>query len=148
MTCVTVRAGIGLLALLWAVTAGARATLYDRLGGPAAVTVIAATLIDRVAGDPRLGRSFKGANLSRIKKLLAEQLCELTDGGCHYSGDSMRETHAGHHITESEFYGMVDTLRTILRERSVGLAETNELLGLLAPMKRDVVEGPAGKKTP
>jgi hemoglobin len=52
----------------------------------------------------------------------------------------MKEVHAGHHISEADFYGMVETLRRILKERQVGIAATNELLRLLAPMKRDVVE--------
>jgi hemoglobin len=115
-------------------------TLYARLGGQAGVAAISATLIDRVSSDPRMGRSFKDTDLRRIKRLLAEQLCDLSGGPCHYSGDSMKEVHAGHHITEADFYGMVETLRTILKERHVGIGATNELLRLLAPMKRDVVE--------
>ena len=115
-------------------------TLYTRLGGQAGVAAISDTLIDRVASDPRIGQSFKDSDLGRIKRLLAEQLCDLSGGPCHYSGDSMKEVHAGHHISEADFYGMVETLRSILKERHVGIATTNELLRLLAPMKRDVVE--------
>jgi hemoglobin len=118
-------------------------TLYARLGGQAGVAAISNTLIDRVSSDPRLGRSFEDTDLKRIKRLLAEQLCDLSGGPCHYSGDPMREVHAGHHISEADFYGMVETLRTILKERHVGIAATNELLRLLAPMKRDVVESAA-----
>src|SRR6202167_4389797 len=115
-------------------------TLYDRLRGEAGVGAISGSLIDRVSSDPVLGRSFKDANLKRIKKLLAEQICDLSGGPCHYSGDSMKEVHAGQHISEAEFYGMVDTLRDILKQQHVGIAATNELLRLLAPMKRDIVE--------
>jgi hemoglobin len=115
-------------------------TLYSRLGGEPGVEAISDALIDRVASDPVLGRSFKDANLARIKKLLAEQLCDLSGGPCHYSGDSMKEVHAGHHISEGEFYGMVDLLRGVLRQRHVDLGASNELLRLLAPLKRDVVE--------
>ena len=128
------------LAVHVAVADAASATLYERLGGQAGVAAISDTLIDRVSADPRLGRSFKDTNLGRIKKLLAEQLCDLSGGPCHYTGDSMKEVHAGHHISQAEFYGMVDSLRTILKERHVGIGATNQLLRLLAPMKRDVVE--------
>jgi hemoglobin len=110
------------------------------LGGAAGVAAIADSLIDRVAADPMLGRSFKDSNLDRIKKLLAEQICELSGGPCRYSGDSMKEVHAGHHISEAEFYGMVAGLRDVLRERRVSQGAANGLLRLLAPMKRDVVE--------
>ena len=115
-------------------------SLYVRLGGEAGVAAISNTLIDRVVADPVMGPSFKDSKLSRIKTLLAEQICDLSGGPCHYSGDPMKEVHAGHHITEAMFYRMVDTLRDILKERHVDLRSTNQLLRLLAPMKRDVVE--------
>jgi hemoglobin len=96
-----------------------------------------------------MGPSFKGAKLPRIKTLLAEQICDLSGGPCRYSGDPMNEVHAGHHITEAQFYRMVETLRGILNERNVDLRSTNQLLRLLAPMKRDIVEhGPAAAPTP
>ncbi len=120
--------------------AGASSSLYDRLGGEVGVAIIANELIDRVSADPRLGRSFKDSNLERIKRLLAEQICDLAGGPCQYSGDSMKEVHAGHHISEAEFYGMVADLRVVLKQRHVSQGATNELLRLLAPMKRDVVE--------
>ncbi len=115
-------------------------SLYERLGGEKGVAGICATLIDRVSADPVLGRSFKDTKLDRIKKQLTLQICDLTGGPCHYDGDSMREVHAGHHITQAEYYGLVDVLRGILRERHVDLRSRNELLRILAPMKRDVVE--------
>jgi len=138
-----------LLVSFWgagAAASQAAGTLYERLGGDAGVHAIADALIDRVAGDPVLGRSFEDVNLERIKRLLAEQICELAAGPCHYSGDPMRESHAGQHISEAEFYGMVATLERILKERHVSTGATNELLRLLAPMKRDIVEPPAKDK--
>jgi hemoglobin len=138
------RLGIFLALLVGTAVAGVSGTLYDSLGAKTGVEAISDALIDRVASDPVLGRSFADTNLARIKSLLAEQICDLSGGPCHYSGDPMRQVHAGHHITEAEFYRMVDTLRAILRERHVSISATNDLLRLLAPMKRDVVE-PASK---
>jgi hemoglobin len=115
------------------------------LGGNGGVKVIADTLIDRVAADPLTGPSFQGANLNRIKRLLAEQICELSGGPCRYSGDSMKQVHEGHHITQAQFYRVVATLRDVLHERHVDQRSTNELSRLLAPTKRDVVEPPEGK---
>ena len=141
---VTYRVVVSALLLLAGATAGAAAgaapRLYDRLGGAAGVAAIADSLIDRVAADPMLGRSFKDSDLGRVKRLLAEQICELSGGPCRYSGDSMKEVHAGHRISEAEFYGMVADLRDVLKERRVSQGTANRLLRLLAPMKRDVVE--------
>ena len=147
MTAVTFRkCFIALICLAGVCAVQAREVLYVRLGGNEGVKLIAETLVDRVAADPLTGPSFQGANLNRIKRLLAEQICDLAGGPCHYSGDSMRQVHAGHHITQADFYGMVATLRAILKERGVGVSATNELLRLLAPMKRDVVEPSAGAR--
>ncbi len=132
------------MALCGAGAAEAAPSLYVRLGADAGVSAIAATLIDRVAADPVTAASFEDVKLDRVKRLLTEQLCELSGGPCHYSGDSMKESHAGLHISEAMFYRMVETLRDILRERHVDQRSTNELLRLLAPMKRDVVKDGRG----
>jgi hemoglobin len=115
-------------------------SLYSRLGGKPAIDAIVSETIDQVVADHRLGRSFDGSNIARIKRLIAEQICSIAGGGCIYSGDSMREVHAGHHISEAEFYGLVEKLRASMHLHHIGLRERNELLALLAPMKRDVVE--------
>ena len=52
----------------------------------------------------------------------------------------MREVHAGHHISNAEFFGLVEVLRDSMRARDVPLAARNQLLEILAPMKRDVVK--------
>jgi hemoglobin len=116
------------------------ASLYDRMGGQPTVQAIADDVIDDAANDPKLKRSFAKVDLVRVKRLLAEQICEVTGGGCRYTGDSMHDVHAGLGITEAEFYGLVEVLRTSMRHHGVGLRERNELLRILAPMKRDIVE--------
>jgi hemoglobin len=118
-------------------------SLFERIGGQPVIEAVVADTIDHVAADPHLNQSFEGTNLKRIKRLLAEQICDITGGPCHYSGDTVRQVHAGHHISEAEFYGLVQIMRNALLAHHVALRERNELLALLAPMKRDVVEAPA-----
>jgi hemoglobin len=120
-------------------------SLYGRLGGQAGVAAIADTLIDRVVANPVTGPNFKDSKIERIKRLLAEQICDLSGGPCHYSGDPMKDVHAGHQISESMFYVMVDTLRDVMKERHIDVRSRNQLLRLLAPMKRDVVEHATNK---
>ena len=135
--------GLVLLLAIGPARAAGGDTLYARLGGAEGVAAIAGLLIDRSAADPVLGRSFKDSNLKRVKQHLAEQFCKLAGGGCAYTGDEMREVHAGHDISEAEFYGLVDLLSGIMKSRGIALADRNQLLALLAPMKRDVVRIPA-----
>jgi hemoglobin len=121
-------------------------SLYERMGGEPVVRAVVSDTLDQVVADHRLKRSFDKVDVERVKRLLVEQICELAGGGCHYSGDSMREVHGGHQISEAEFYGLVQILRDNLKRHDVHQRERNELLALLAPMERDVVNvaAPAG----
>lgn len=115
-------------------------SLYARLGGTPVVSVVVSETIEQVAADPATKRSFDKVNLKHVKDMLAEQICSLTGGGCIYSGDTMREVHAGHKISHAEFYSLVELMRDSMRRHDVPLAARNELLEILAPMKRDVVK--------
>lgn len=136
----------GLIALIVAALAisAARAaaparTLFDRMGGAATVAAVANEVIDETAAHPELKRSFDGVNLPRVKAMLVEQLCNVTGGPCTYTGDTMLDVHAGLKITEAEMNGMVEILSRVMIRHRIKLRERNELLTILAPMKRDVV---------
>ncbi|MFK7964756.1 MAG: group 1 truncated hemoglobin [Burkholderiaceae bacterium] len=96
---------------------------------------------DLLAADPATNRTFEDVDLDKLKYSFATQLCELTGGGCRYEGESMKDAHAGMDITEAEFSRTVAHLRTALDEH-VHSREKNEILRLMAAMKRDVVTGP------
>jgi len=134
---------VGLMLIASVADADPQPSLYARMGGESVVRAVVSETLDRVTADARLKRSFAEVDVERVKRLLVEQICELAGGGCHYSGVSMREAHGGHQISEAEFYGLVEILRDSLRQHHVKLRERNELLALLAPMKRDVVNAPA-----
>ena len=114
-------------------------SLYERIGGDPVITAVVEETVETMAANPRVNQSFEKVDLKRLKKMVVEQICALTGGPCRYSGDDMKITHAGLDITEAEFVAQVETLRAALDRRHVGTREKNELLRLLAPMKRDVV---------
>jgi hemoglobin len=115
-------------------------SLYARMGGAANVTAVVDDAVEQLARDPRTKRSFEDVNLQRVKKSLAELICDLAGGGCNYSGDSMHDVHGGLQITQAEFYSLVQIYRDAMTRHGIHLRERNELLALLAPMKRDIVE--------
>jgi hemoglobin len=122
-------------------------TLYDRLGGAATVELVVGRLLDRTSTDPRTKRSFDGIKIKAIKESLAQQICAVSGGGCRYEGETMARAHADSKIAASEFDAMVGFLREELDRAGVDAGAKNDLLRLLAPMKRDVVTG-AGAPTP
>lgn len=115
-------------------------SLYTRLGGKPVITQVIDQTIDSVARDPELNRSFDKVNIKRLNEKLVEQICSLAGGGCVYTGDDMKRVHQGLKISEREFYALVEALRKALDGNGIGEREKNELLSLLAPMKRLVVE--------
>jgi len=115
-------------------------TLFDRLGGMDAITAVVQAFRDRVAKDDRINLKFARTDLARLTKMLLDQVCEATGGPCQYRGRSMKEAHAGMGVTTGEFDALVEDLVMTLKQFNVPKGEQDELLGLLGPMKPEIVE--------
>lgn len=114
-------------------------TLYDRLGGKGALVVIVHDLAARLARDPRLSTRFATTDLAKMEKRMVEQLCEVTGGGCRYTGMDMRTAHVGRGIHDLEFDAFTENLNLSLDRFRIPPKEKTELLALLTPMRKDVV---------
>lgn len=139
LTCVSARSGENATQRSLQERSADELSLYERVGGGTIIAAISSDLVDRAAADPRTKRSWRKVNLTRVKGVLSEHLCSVTHGPCTYGGDTMEDIHAGLDITEAEMFALVEILRDIMIERDIRLRERNEILALLAPMKRDVV---------
>ena len=113
-------------------------SLFQRIGGLPVLTKIVDESIDEIANSPRTKRSFDGVKLAPLKESIVMQLCKITDGGCIYEGETMLNSHRDAKISEAEFDAFVDIFRKTLT-RHLATREKNELLKILAPMKRDIV---------
>ncbi len=113
-------------------------TLFTRIGGLPVLTKITDEFIDKVATAPSTKRSFDGIKLVELKKSVVAQLCKLTGGPCVYEGETMLNSHKDAKITEAEFDAFVSMFRDTLN-KYLDTTEKNELLKILAPMKRDIV---------
>jgi hemoglobin len=118
----------------------AMASLYERLGGLDAITAVVDSFVARCAGDDRINRKFERTDIPRLKEMLLDQVCEAAGGPCTYTGRDMRETHDGMEVTAGEFDALVKDLLATLDELDVPKADQDELLGLLGPMRGDIVE--------
>jgi hemoglobin len=115
-------------------------SLYDRLGSGDAINAITESWVARVGGDDRANGKFARTDIERLKKEVADQLCEVTGGPCTYTGRSMRTTHDGMQVTAGEFEVVMQHLEAALDELNVPRTEHDELTGLLRPMREDIVE--------
>jgi hemoglobin len=115
-------------------------SLYDRVGGGDAINALTESWVARVGGDDRANGKFARTDIPRLKKEIADQLCEATGGPCAYTGRSMRETHAGMQTTAGEFDVAMQHLGATLDELNIPQPEQDELVALIVPMRGDIVE--------
>jgi hemoglobin len=119
-------------------------SLYQRLGGRQAIVLVVNDFVGNVARDKRINRFFANTDIPRLKRLLVQQICAGSGGPCKYEGRSMREAHRGLNIRNADFDALVEDLVISLNRFRVGPREQRELLALLGPMRRDVVQ--AGRR--
>ncbi len=137
-------AALSAVTLLAPATFAKDKTLYERLGGKKSIVAVVDAFVGNVAGDARINRFFKPdvddpKRLAKFKKNLVDQICQAAGGPCVYKGKDMKTAHAGMGITSPDFDALVQDLVAALDKFKVGDTEKNQLLGVLGPMKSDIV---------
>lgn len=117
-------------------------SLYDRLGGKQAITAVVDQFVANVAADGRINSRFATTDIPKLKGHLVDQVCQATGGPCRYQGRDMKATHLGMQISAADFGALVQDLVAALDKFDVPATEKGELLALLGPMKKDIVELP------
>jgi hemoglobin len=120
--------------------ASAPDSLYERLGGDTAMIALVAEFTRAIENDDRINFTFADANLTEFKRLLFLQFCELSGGPCTYDGRDMYESHKTLNITDAHFNALVEDLYIAFETVGTPYRLQNELMALLAPMQRDIVE--------
>ena len=108
----------------------------------AAISAVVDQFVANVAADTRINGRFATTDIPKLKGHLVDQICMATGGPCTYTGRDMKTTHAGMKISNADFAALVEDLVKALETFKMPAAEKGELLGLLAPMKKDIVEIP------
>ncbi len=120
------------------------ATLYTRLGGIDAITAVTDQFIANVAADSVINKDFAATvadpqRFAMFRQNLIDQIAAGTGGPYTYKGKTMLEAHKGMGITDAEFNALVGDLVMALDKFKVPEKEKNELLGILGPMRSDIV---------
>jgi len=115
-------------------------SLYERLGGKSAIVAVVDDFVGNVAADKRINRFFANTDIPRLKRRLVEQICAGTGGPCVYRGRSMKAAHRGLGIQNRHFNALVEDLGKTLNKFKVPEREQKELVAILAPMRKDIVE--------
>ncbi|GGW87645.1 group I truncated hemoglobin [Alteromonas halophila] len=128
-----------LIILALAGCATTQQSLYDELGGKQTIAAIVDNFITEIQYDAEILPYFEGSDIARFRDKLEEQLCDVADGPCDYTGDTMAQVHAGMAITEHDFNLTVDLLINAMTQAGVPHRVQNKLLARLAPMRKDML---------
>jgi hemoglobin len=143
IACVSLLAASTLLGACASNTMMTESTLYQRLGGKEAIVAVVDDFVGNVGADTRINGYFARTNIPRLKQMLVDQICAGSGGPCIYTGRDMKSAHAGMGVNDAAFNALVEDLVKTLDKFKVPAKEKNELLGILGPMKADIVTGTA-----
>jgi len=123
-------------------------SLCQRLGGPSAIATVVDNFTHKLAQDERVNKKLARSDAQRLRTNVKAYLGVATHcAGATYTGRSMKHAHKNMAVTEGEFNATVEDLVQTLDEAKVPEKEKNELLALLGPLQKDIVEKPGDMTT-
>jgi hemoglobin len=117
-------------------------TLYERLGGKAAIDAAVDLFYDKVLKDERIRHFFDGVDMKKQRQKQRAFLAYAFGAPTRYTGKDMRSAHAAlvkRGLDESHFDAVAENLAVTLAELDVPAALIKEVLLVAASTKNDVL---------
>ena len=115
-------------------------TIFERIGGEAAISADADRLYERVLADPTLSNLFTGVSMSRLK---AHQFAFLSQSlGGHskqYNGQSMKVAYSSLAIEKRHFDAVGMHLVETMRELGVPEGTVGQIGAAVTPLSAQIV---------
>jgi len=115
-------------------------TIFEQIGGEQVLKPAVDEFAKIILDDNRINFAFAGTNMDIFKSRLYSQLCDLSGGGCKYTGRDMHTAHAALDITNAQFNALTEDLYKAMNRVGVRYRVQNKLVALLAPMQKDIVK--------
>ena len=115
-------------------------SLYDEIGGQAAIKSAVTVFYSRVTEDDTLAAWFEGVDLSRLRAHQRAFLATALDGPPVFAGRNLAEAHAGMAITDEAFTTIVEHLAVTLDDLAVTPAIIARVRERLEAVRPEVVE--------
>ena len=114
-------------------------TLYERLGGEAAVNAAVDAFYEKVLADDRINSFFDGLDMVAQANKQKAFLTMVFGGPNNYTGRDMREGHKHLGLTDEHFDAVVENLGATLKELGVGDDDISEVAALAETTRDDVL---------
>jgi len=115
-------------------------TLFERIGGKAALATVVDEFYRRVVGDKLLAPFFEGTDMARQRGHQAAFLTQALGGPANYSGKVMSAAHAGRGIQKQHFGAVAGHLAATLRWAGVSEPELGTIMATAAGLEDSIVE--------
>lgn len=122
---------------------GAKASLYQRLGGYDGVASYVALVFPRVAQHPELAHMFRGHgkdSQQRQFQLVVELICQRTGGPCSYIGRPMPPVHDGLGITDAHWAAFMTIITDGMKEKNYPPDVRDDFLAVWRSFRDGVVQ--------
>ena len=118
-------------------------TLYDRIGGEAAVNAAVDKFYEKVLADQRIARFFVSVDMDRQRQKQKMFLTYAFGGPVNYTGKSMRAAHAKlvseQGLDHSHFVAVAENLQATLEDLGVPEAMIGEVMAIAGSTHDDVL---------
>lgn len=114
-------------------------SLYQRIGGEAAVDTAVDLFYRKVLADDRISHFFDTVDMDRQRVKQKAFLTFAFGGPNAYSGHDMRTAHAKMNLTEAHFDAVMENLGTTLKELNVPDEYIAEVAAVAETVKDDVL---------
>jgi len=118
-------------------------TIYDAIGGQAAVQAAVLRFYERVTADPELAYFFVDMDLRKLQAHQVAFLGQALGGPVQYAGRGMHRAHAHLKIEQRHFDGVVHHLAATFREFGMADALIGNILQRIAPLASQIVNTPS-----
>lgn len=113
--------------------------LFQQLGGKPGIAKLTDAFIEAIQYNKQTLPYFLESDINRFRTKFIEQICMISGGPCEYTGDSMTDVHGGMNINEAHFNALVNDLIMAMEAIELPTSTQNQLLSLLAPMRKDII---------
>jgi len=122
-------------------------SLYQKLGGKAAVDAAVESFYKKVLADDRIKHFFDDVNMDKQRRKQKEFLSAAFGGPTAYAGKDMRRAHANlPGLNESHFNAVAENLQQTLEELKLSKELIDQVMAIAASTKDDVLNRkPAAK---
>ena len=117
-------------------------SLYERIGGEAAVTAAVELFYEKVLADERIKHFFEGIDMARQSGMQKKLLTFVFGGPNTYDGRSLKDAHAhllARGLNDSHFDAVAENLQSTLSELKVAKTQIREVMTIVGSVRDDIL---------